>query len=63
MNRANAVKYALNSMEMEGFHFTDDEKNMWQDIATGKLPLSAAKERAQELHRIMRAKFPEKFGS
>lgn len=56
-----AVKYAINTMEMEGFTFTEEEKKMWKAIGEGKLPLSAADDYAKKLERIFREKFPEKF--
>lgn len=61
MPRRNSVRYAINSMEMEGFAFTPDEKIMWEKIAAGELPLSAAGEDAVEFDRIMRKRFPEKY--
>jgi len=63
MDRKQSVKYALNTMEMEGFKFTVEEKAMWDKIATGELPLSAAEKDAAEFDRIMREKYPEKFGN
>lgn len=63
MNRKKAVQYAVNSMEMEGFNFTPAEKKMWSKIASGELPLSAAKGHAEEFDRQMRQKFPDKYGT
>lgn len=61
LDRNQSVKYAINSMEMEGFKFTPEEKAMWDKIAAGELPLSAAKEAAAEFDRQMRERFPEKY--
>lgn len=44
MDIADAVAYALHSMEMEGFAYTEAEKRLWGRIAAGELPLSAAVE-------------------
>ena len=63
MNKPQSVKYALHSMELEGFKFTDEEKAMWNKIGKGELPLEAAREDAREFDRQMRAKYPERFGN
>lgn len=51
MNIAQAVAEAIHSMEMEGFKFTPEEKEMWRKIASGELPLDAARQDAEEFHR------------
>lgn len=60
--RTESVKYAINSMEMEGFKYTPAEKMMWKKIADGKLPLSAAYDDAQAFDKAMRDKYPDKYG-
>lgn len=51
MERDQAIKYALNSMRMEGFEFTQQEKEMWEKISKGELPLEAARKDAENFHR------------
>jgi len=61
MDRKDSVKYAMHSMEIEGFKFTPEEKVMWEKIAAGELPRSEALKQAEAFDRLMRAKFPEKY--
>lgn len=42
MNRKEAVEYALQTHRLEGFNYTPQEKEMWDKIANGELPLAAA---------------------
>ena len=46
MNRKKAVEYALQTHRLEGFNYTPHEKEMWDKIASGELPLDAAFEDA-----------------
>ena len=46
MNRKKAVEYALQTHRLEGFEYTAKEKEMWNKIANGELPLDAAFENA-----------------
>lgn len=63
MNRKDSVKYAMHSMEMEGFNFTPDEKAMWEKIAADELPMSEARVQGEAFDKLMRSKFPEKYVS
>lgn len=56
-----AVGYALASMRMEGYAYSNQEKVMWAKIASGELPLDAARQDAAEFDRRMRGLYPEKF--
>ena len=62
MKREKAVRYAINSTEMEGIKYTSQEKEMWEKIAKGELPLEAALEDAQKFDRQMRESNPELYG-
>ncbi|MEA4835286.1 MAG: antitoxin VbhA family protein [Anaeromusa sp.] len=42
MNRKEAVEYALQTHRLEGFNYTPQEKEMWDKIANGEIPLDAA---------------------
>ena len=46
MNRKEAIEYAIQTHRLEGFNYTPQEKEMWDKIANGELPLSAAFEDA-----------------
>ena len=61
MERKKSIRYALKTMELEGFTFTVQEKELWDKIASGELPRSVAKADAAEFDRLMREKYPEKF--
>lgn len=61
MDKQQSVNYALHSMELEGFIFTDDEKKMWAKITNGELPVEAAREDAREFDRQMRVKYPKLY--
>lgn len=61
MERKKAVEYALQTHRLEGFNYTAQEKEMWNKIASGELPLSAAFEDADDFVRQLREKHPEVF--
>lgn len=61
MNRAQVVAYALHSMELEGFVFTSAEKQLWEQIGRGELPLSAASDAAAEFDYQARQLHPQCF--
>lgn len=42
MDRKKAVEYALQTHLLEGFSYTPKEKEIWDKIANGELPLDAA---------------------
>ena len=57
MNRKKAVEYALQTHRLEGFNYTPHEKEMWDKIANGELPLTAAFEDAA----AFAAAIPQKY--
>lgn len=59
MNRAAAVDYAIHEMELEGFVFTSSEKQLWEQIGRGELPLSAVSDAAAEFDRLARCLYPQ----
>lgn len=63
MNRKQAVKYAMNSMSMEGFKYTEKEKILWEKVAAGELPLSTVDKVADAFDQAMRSRFPEKYAT
>lgn len=63
MSLSKAVAYAIKSMELEGFEFTSEEKEMWNKIANGELPLSAADQAAIDFDKRMRELYPDKYSN
>lgn len=61
MNRRESVLNAIRTMELEGFVYTQKEKELWEKIAKGELPLSAANEDARNFDKVMRGRTPENY--
>jgi len=61
MNKSDSVRYAMHSMELEGFIFTEEDKIMWEKVAKGELSTEDVRKKADEFIKLTREKFPEKF--
>lgn len=61
MTRKQSVKYAMHSMELEGFVYTEEEKALFDRLANGEIePEDIRKFAAEKLAKLRKEK-PEAF--
>lgn len=61
MKRADAVKQAIQSMEMEGFIFNQDDKEIFKKLADGKIDHEEVRHVAASKIANWKTKNPEAF--
>lgn len=61
MNRAEAVRAAVRSMQLEGFVFSQDELDAWEKVALGELSLDDLLETFVRFDTEMRQRYPELY--